>query len=235
MSEKTPNKKRVKELEGFEIHSASSEKTKVKKIDTRVDFTPMVDMILLLLTFFMFTTTLSKPQVMTLVLPTKDIEDLEEDQSTKVADSQAITIILGEDDKVYYYFGKVTEEMYEDPLSIRETDYSADGLRAILLSRNMEVVREITELKYKRRRNEITEAELDSLSSEIKSAPGGQVIIIKPTDDSSYRNLVDALDEMQICSIGRYALVDPSDGDLHLLRNYLEYRGGGVSPQESDD
>ena len=48
--------------------------------------------------------------------------------------------------------------------------------------------------------------------------------MIKATDDSNYKNLIDALDEMQICSIGKYAIVDMSEGDEYLIKN-LESAG----------
>lgn len=78
-------------------------KGKQKKMTIRVDFTPMVDMNMLLITFFMLCTSLSKPQTMEISMPTKDTQ---EDMQTKVAASRAITLLLGEDDKVYYYLGE---------------------------------------------------------------------------------------------------------------------------------
>ncbi len=206
-----------------EINTGGGEakKGKPKKLNLRVDFTPMVDMNMLLLTFFMFCTSLSRPQIMELVLPTKDNQDMVEEEKNKVKDSKAITIILGKDDKVYYYFGKIDAEKYADYTSLKETDYSPGGMRAILLDRNANAVREIIELKQQKLRKEITEEEFKVKSSEIKNDPEGQVVVIKPTDDASYRNMVDVLDEMQICSIGKYALVEMTDGDQFLLDNYL--------------
>lgn len=215
--------------------NGGSKKSKPRKIDLRVDFTPMVDMNMLLLTFFMFSSTLSKPQVMDLVLPTKDVEGLTDEEQAKVADSQAITILLGEDNKVYYYFGKVTEEMYEDPLSIDEVDYSASGLRKVLSDRNRKAINEVNELNRQRYQGKINDLEFNELRAEIRNAPGGQVVVIKPTVLSTYRNLVDALDEMQICNIGRYALVDPSEGDLVLMENFINYKEGGTPAREEDD
>ncbi|MBE5033095.1 ExbD/TolR family protein [Gallalistipes aquisgranensis] len=214
--------------------TGGTKKGKPKKIRLRVDFTPMVDMNMLLLTFFMFCTSLSRPQVMELVLPTKEDQVLTEEEKNKVKDSKAITLILGKDDKVYYYFGKIDEAKYADYTSLHETDYSPNGIRAILLERNADAVRRITDLKRKKLAQEISEEEFKSESARIKSNPDGQVVVIKPTDDSSYRNMVDVLDEMQICSIGKYALVEMTDGDHYLLRNYLTqggYAATGELPQ----
>ena len=200
-------------------------KGKPRKLNLRVDFTPMVDMNMLLLTFFMFCTSLSRPQIMELVLPTKEDQVLTEEEKNKVKDSKAITLILVKDDKVYYYFGKIDEAKYADYTSLMETDYSPDGLRAILLERNADAVREMIRLKQRKLAWEITEEEFKTASAEIRNNPDGQVVVIKPTDGSSYRNMVDVLDEMQICSIGKYALVDMTDGDTFLLNNYLTQGG----------
>lgn len=42
-------------------------------------------------------------------------------------------------------------------------------------------------------------------------------IVIKPTDGASYKNVVDVLDEMQICSIGKYVIDKINEDDLKLL------------------
>lgn len=191
-------------------------KGKPKKLNLRVDFTPMVDMNMLLICFFMFCTSLSKPQTMDIVLPTKDNQELSEDEKNKVKDSKAITLILGEDNKVYYYFGKPN---YEDYTSLKETDYSPEGLRAMLLDRNAKAVAKMTELRRKRLRREINEEQFKKEASEVRNDPDGEVVVIKPTDSSTYKNLVDALDEMQITSIGKYAIIEMSEGDNYLVEN----------------
>ena len=188
-------------------------KGKQKKMTIRVDFTPMVDMNMLLITFFMLCTSLSKPQTMEISMPTKDTQ---EDMQTKVAASRAITLLLGEDDKVYYYLG---EPNYQDYTSLKETTYTPDGLRAVLLARNANVVARINELKKKKLDGEITEEEFKTQSTEIKKDENAPVVSIKGTDESTYKNLIDALDEMQICNIRRYAIVPIAEGDLWLIKN----------------
>ncbi|SHG09056.1 ExbD/TolR family protein [Dysgonomonas macrotermitis] len=187
-----------------------------QKLNLRVDFTPMVDMNMLLITFFMFCTTLSKPQTMDIVMPTKDT-DLTEEDKNQVKASKAITLILGEDDKIYYYMG---EPNYSDYTSLKETTYGAGGLRDILLERNRDAVAEMRTLKIDRAKKKITEEQFKEKSSEIRNKKDGQVVVIKPTNSASYKNLVDALDEMQICSIGKYAIVEMADGDNYLVQNY---------------
>lgn len=199
-------------------------KGKQKKMTVRVDFTPMVDMNMLLITFFMLCTSLSKPQTMEISMPSKD--QVTEAEQTKVKASKAITLLLGEDDKIYYYFG---EPDYEHAESLQQTDYSPAGLRDILLERNFDVVRQMKELKLKKLNKEISEDDFKKQATEIKGSKEAPVVLIKATDDASYRNLVDALDEMQICNIGKYAIVDITDGDKFLIDNLKN--GGELTKQ----
>lgn len=173
----------------------------------RVDFTPMVDMNLLLITFFMFCTTLSIPQIMDVAMPTDKGEQ-------PVPDSKSVTVILGENDKVYYYEGLAN---YEDYTSLKETNTL--GLRNMLLTRNNANMSKIKELRQKRYKKQITEKEFKEMSSSIKKSKDGLIVLIKPTEKSNYKNLVDALDEMQICGVGKYTIVDLEDGDKVLMEN----------------
>ncbi|WP_270738097.1 ExbD/TolR family protein [Coprobacter fastidiosus] len=195
-------------------------KGKQKKMTIRVDFTPMVDMNMLLITFFMLCTSLSKPQTMEISMPSNDKSITEEDQ-TKVKASRAITLILGGDDRVFYYTG---EPNYEDYTSLKETTYEADGLRAMLMGRNAEIVAKIKALKAEKLEKKFSDEEYNKRAIKIKDVNTAPVVMIKATDDATYENLVDALDEMQICSISKYAIVDITEGDEFLLDN-LEQKG----------
>ncbi len=189
------------------------QKGKSKKMSTRVDFTPMVDLGFLLITFFMLTTTMLKPQTMEISMPSKD--KVTEEEQTKIKASKAITIILGKDNKVFYYFG--TRENNIDP-KVEATNFSNDGIRKVLLMRNAEVMQKIAELKNQKAQNKIKEEDFKKKTSEARSDKTAPVILIKATDESSYRNLVDILDEMQICNIGRFAIVDITPYDLDLVK-----------------
>ena len=189
-------------------------KGKQKKFSIRVDFTPMVDMNMLLITFFMLCTSMSKPQTMEISMPRKDL--LNEQEQNKVKASKAMTILLGKEGKVYYYMG---EPDYENPDMLQETDFSPNGLRAILLGRNQIVMQKIRELKQKKENLEITNEEYLKESAEIRKEKDSPVILIKATDFANYKNLIDVLDEMQICNIGRYAIMDVTQGDLRLLQD----------------
>ena len=191
-------------------------KSKQKKMTVRVDFTPMVDMNMLLITFFMLCTTLSKPQTMEISMPSND-KSITDEQRSKVKASEAITLLLAGDDKLYYYEG---EPNYKDYTSLKESSYSADGLRDMLLRRNRVAVTKVNELKQQKMDLQISEEDYKKQVSEIKNGDGTPTVIIKATDDASYKNLIDALDEMQICNIGKYVIADMAEGDEFLLKNF---------------
>lgn len=192
-------------------------KKRTKKASTTIDFTPMVDLGFLLITFFMLTTTLSKPQTMEIVVPAKD--KVEEQDQPKVNIKQAITILLDKDDKVFYYFGARDEEAQTDPQLVL-SDYSSKGIRQMLLSRNANVVQKIKELKDKKEKTKMKDEEYKKQASEIRNDREAPVVMIKAVEKSKFRNLVDALDEMQICNIGKYAIVDITPYDTTLIYNY---------------
>ena len=193
-------------------------KSKQKKFAVRVDFTPMVDMNMLLITFFMLCTTLSKPQTMEISMPSND-KSITEQQKSMVKASQAITLLLGADNKLYYYEG---EPNYKDYTSLKETSYTPDGIRSILLQKNAAAVNKGRALKQQKLDLKISEEEYRKQVSEIKSGKDTPTVIIKATDDASYKNLIDALDEMQICNIGKYVITDIAEADEFLMKNFDE-------------
>src|SRR6201986_4690536 len=81
---------------------------KGKKLSTRIDLTPMVDLGFLLITFFMFTTTLAKPKTMEINMPYKDPNLKIEDQN-KIKNSVALTILLSKNHRIFYYEGMATD------------------------------------------------------------------------------------------------------------------------------
>lgn len=120
-------------------------KVRVKKASTKIDMTPMVDLAFLLLTFFILTTTLNKPQTMELTMPEKEKEG---DKPPEVNEKKVLTIILGENDKVYWYVG------ITDP-KVELTNFSKDGVRKVLIQKNTEIpgliilIKPAKESKYK--------------------------------------------------------------------------------------
>ncbi len=190
--------------------------SKQKKISVFVDFTPMVDMNMLLITFFMLCTSLSKPQTMEISMPSND-KKLSKDDQPPVKASQAITLVLSGGDSVFYYEGLPN---YKDYKSLKLTSYSADGIREFLLKRNTEAVIKINELKEKKAQLKISPAEYTKQASEIKGGKNTPVVIIKAADKATYKNLIDALDEMQICNIGKYVIDKITPSEKFLIKNY---------------
>ncbi|MBG8556220.1 ExbD/TolR family protein [Hymenobacter guriensis] len=98
-------------------------KPRAKKHAFRLDMTPMVDLAFLLLTFFMLTTTFNKPTVMQLTMPVKG------PVSTDVSDKNALTLILGKNSQVHYFFGLNRADTTPE---LQTTSFGADGLRQVL-------------------------------------------------------------------------------------------------------
>ena len=192
-------------------------KGKPTKMNLRVDFTPMVDMNMLLITFFMLCTTLSAPKVMDIVMPAKATDTAE---PPVVSDKTTVTLLLSENDQVFYYWG-IPE--YQNPNFLQKTDLGVSGLRNILLEKNNVLAQQVQVLKQKRYKKEISEEQFKNELSELKKSKESITVIVKPTNSSTYNNLVKTLDEMQICSVGKYAIVDPEAGDNYLIENYNNF------------
>jgi len=195
--------------------------SKQKKISVHVDFTPMVDMNMLLITFFMLCTSLSKPQTMEINMPSNDKKITEADRDAVKA-SQAITIVITGGDSVFYYTGQPN---YKDYNSLKLSSYKADGLRAFLIKRNFDAVNKINDLKQQKIQLKISQEQFTKQVSEIKGGKETPVVIIKAADRATYKNLIDALDEMQICNIGKYVIDKINPGENFLVKNY-QTRGG---------
>lgn len=204
------------EIEGGGGGKHKGGKKRGKKLSTRVDFTPMVDLGFLLITFFMLTTSMNKPQTMEINMPVK--EDIKEEDKTKVKASQAMTLLLAKDDKVVYYF---IDAKTGEPGTPMITDYSKGGIRATLIKENRMRNPLLDSIPvYKKMLNEgaINEEKYRGFVNGIKSYKDGLIVVIKAADNSKYKNMIDILDEMLICNIGRYAIVDISEVELDMLK-----------------
>lgn len=109
--------------------SGGGGKKRAKKMSTKIDMTPMVDLAFLLLTFFMLTTTFNKPNVMQVTMPVKPKPN---DPPVEIRSSDAMTVILGEANKVYYYEGLLADDVKPE---LKLTNYGANGIRKVLLDR----------------------------------------------------------------------------------------------------
>lgn len=188
--------------------------SKQKKMNSRVDFTPMVDMIMLLVTFFMLCTTLLKPQTMEISMPS-DKEDLKEENQSQVAASKAITILIDKENALYYFKGKPNGGTdIPDEGKLFATTYGKNGLRKVLLESNPEAVKAVEALKaeYANKftssasKEQQIKAEYKEKLNKIKNADYTPSVIIKASNEANFDNLIQVLDEMQICSVGRYVI-----------------------------
>ncbi len=218
-----------------------------KKMQIHVDFTPMVDMNMLLITFFMLCTTMIKSQTLQIALPSN--EKVEQEQQNKTKQSEAVTLILDterddegkvkvdEDGKpahiIYYYEGKadVTDENKDGVLDnpnlktekfIGNQNGQVQGIRKILHNRNTQVLEKIGVLKTRWKNKELTDDEYQAEAKKIRNDSNlvRPVIIIKALNSASWENLIGALDEMQINQISRYQIDNLNAMDSLLIADY---------------
>jgi len=176
---------------------------KAKKLSTRVDMTPMVDLGFLLITFFIFTATMSEPKAMNLNMP-KEPEKEDEEMLTKK--SGALTIMLGKDNHVYYYEG----ELDGTGSNFKSTDFK--GIREEIIKKKREVIsRYVRDIKCE---EQAAKDKIDPKSCEQKDF----FVVIKPNAEATYKNTVDILDEMAINEVSRYAMVKITPTENELIK-----------------
>ena len=113
---------------------AKKKESKQKKMNVRVDFTPMVDMMMLLITFFMLCTSLAKPQAMHLTMPAKD-QNLQEQDKDKSKTELTVTLYLAPEGKLYSYIIDKKEKFGEIDY-LEEVTYGKEGIRKVLSTYN---------------------------------------------------------------------------------------------------
>jgi biopolymer transport protein ExbD len=159
------------------------QKIRSKKLISRVDLTAMVSVSFLLIIFFMLVGELSKPKVMEYNLPNYDDDEWHFTGCILHDERRTLTLLLDDDNQIITYSGLLFFPI-EGPKKIQ---YGKSGIRKELLERNKKV------LEYSAQRGK----------------PGrGITVIIKPSKNSNYGNLVDILDEMKITGINSYSIVD---------------------------
>jgi biopolymer transport protein ExbD len=164
---------------------------KGKKLSTRVDLTPMVDLGFLLITFFIFTTTMSQPTAMKLILPDDKVKP---EEQNKAKESGALTILMGADNHIYYYEG----QLKPDASNFLSASYNGENSIRDIILKKKEYVKSIAQ--------DPTNPEKDL------------VIVIKPSSNCTYKNVIDILDEMSINVVKKYALVDIFDIEEQLVK-----------------
>ncbi|WP_221392866.1 biopolymer transporter ExbD [Dyadobacter sp. NIV53] len=155
-------------------------KVRSKKMSTRVDMTPMVDLGFLLITFLMLATTMTKPTAMSVFFPDKTV-----DLSAPIKASGVLTLFLGAHDDIYYLDGIAADD--DRALSSLKLTGMGSELRNIIFA---------------------SQRRVKSIMQNQANDNNALTVVIKPTNVSSYKNMVDVLDEMAITKSKRYALVD---------------------------
>ena len=186
-------------------------KKRPKKSSTRVDMTPMVDLAFLLLTFFVLTSTFSKPKVMSLVYPAKP------DPNEVIEPAQinnGITFLLSED-KIFYYTGQFYAKVNKDgkpPTELSETNFGPSGLRKFS---------EKKELDVKLKNKAIQDTAYERMLNTFKASKQALKVLIKTDDKATCKNFIDLIDELKIAQIGVIAPVDIMVSELELVKAKL--------------
>lgn len=167
-------------LENNSRRTRSEKKVKFTKNSTKVDLTPMVDLGFLLITFFVFTTTMSKPTVMKVEMPyDKDGPD------DKICNSCVLTAVLCKNDSILYYEGNMIESV--------PGWSSFEDFRKIIQAKKTKV-------------------------EQLKGANNQFVLIIKPAENSLFKNFVDITDEVTINAVKRYYIDDLTTTERDFLK-----------------
>ena len=188
---------------GGDDHKKGPGVKKAKKLSTRVDMTPMVDLGFLLITFFIFTTTMSSPKAMNLNMP-KDTK--KDEELNKAKESGALTIMLGKDNAVYYYEGQLAPDGSNFKTATFQT------IRDEIINKRKEVMR-----------THVHDDNCPKIWAENKGDKNSCldrdfVVVIKPDQDATYKNTVDILDEMTINDVKRYAMIDITPQEYQVIQ-----------------
>ena len=191
------------------------DKKRAKKASTKIDMTPMVDLAFLLLTFFVLTSTFSKPKTMEINFPAKP-----EDKKDETKVNNALTFLMTKDDGIYYYYGEFYVEgnaKGQPATQLTKTNFSATGLHKLLLDRNKPTINAIKKLEDRLKKREIVDTTYKRLVNKEKGTKEALTVLVKADEKAIYKNVIDLIDELNICNIGKYAIVDMGAKELELL------------------
>jgi len=174
-----------------------------------VDMTPMVDLGFLLITFFVFTATMTTPTTLDLNMP-KDIKDPKD--QTEAKESGVLTILLGKGDQVYYYEGKLVVDATGN--NFKSTTFK--GIRDIIIAKKKDVISRHVHDETCKKTQDRAKGKGDP-DWEKACADRDFIVIIKPDNDATYKNTVDILDEMTINQARTYAMVKILKEEVDLI------------------
>jgi biopolymer transport protein ExbD len=185
-------------------------KKRAKKQSTRVDMTPLVDLAFLLLTFFVLTSTFSKPKVLRMIFPEKLDQNNPQLKRPEVKDG--LTILLTGNNKIYYYTGSLKAET-----EIIPTDFTKNGLRKVLVERNAPLIKILRDLEAElAKANETDTATINRIERESKKAQQESklVVLLKHDNEATYENVIDVIDEFLITQIAKYFVVEDNLAEM---------------------
>jgi biopolymer transport protein ExbD len=180
-------------------------KKRAKKQSTRVDMTPMVDLAFLLLTFFVLTSTFSKPKSMELSLPAEPPPGSPPPPEVK----NGVTFLLTKDDRIFYYVGQfyvAGNDKGKPATDLKETNFSSEGLHKLLTEQNKWAIDEIKGLTEKNQKKQLADSTYKRLAVNATADTRAITVLIKTDDQATYRNAIDMLDELKICNVGKRVL-----------------------------
>jgi biopolymer transport protein ExbD len=196
-------------------------KKRAKKSSTRVDMTPMVDLAFLLLTFFVLTSTFSKPKVMSLAYPAKMDKPVDVN-APKL--NNGITFLLSKD-KIFYYTGEfysADRPGKDGPTKLTETNFSASGLRKVLADLNSYVLLRKEGMVKKVKAKQMADTTYTRELEQLKGKPEALKVLVKTDDKALCKNFIDLIDEVKIAEIGVIAPVPMLPAELKLLETQLK-------------
>jgi len=202
-------------------HGKKGGKKRAKKPSARIDMTPMVDLAFLLLTFFVLTSTFSKPKSMELTFP---VPPDNPDQQVKI--KNGVTFILTKDDRIFYYEGEFrAADSPEGPKTeLKELTFAQSGansLQEYLLNKNKWLHEQIKTLNEKLEKKQIADTTYKRLVKEAKANKESPTFLIKTDDKATYKNVIDLIDQLNINMVGKYVVVDIIKPELDLLNEKL--------------
>ena len=195
-------------------------KKRAKKQSTKIDMTPMVDLGFLLLTFFVLTSTFSKPKSMELSFPAPP-EHPEDAPKVK----NGLSIILTKDHKIFYYKGEFNAPDNKEgkpATQLTETTFSSEGLHKILLEMNSYAHDEIAKLETKVKNKQLADSTFKRLAMEAKGDKRSLTALIKTDDKATYKDVIDVVDELNVCMVGKYVITDMSAPEYALLTEKIK-------------
>jgi beta-lactamase regulating signal transducer with metallopeptidase domain/biopolymer transport protein ExbD len=128
---------------------------------------------------------------------------------------RVVTIIPDKDNSVYYYLG--TQDAKGNNPVLNKTDFSPSGIHELLTNMNHDALVKVEVIRKKKENGELSKEDFEKQRIEILSEKTAAIVLIKPTDASNYGNFMNILYEMNVCGIGRYAIIDLSDYDKNLI------------------